>query len=119
MVVRSGRQRRMAGGDAPGHAEMEQQQTVCIELDQDVLATAAECADQRTVQSRTEGRWKWPPQIGPAQLRSQDPASADPQRQTAPDRLDLGQLGHHSANYRMPGIAAPWRAPRQRAIFLP
>src|SRR6516165_10224601 len=106
MVVRSRRQPRMAGGDAAGHAEMEQQQTVRIELDQDVLATAAERADQRTVQSCSEGRWKWPPQIGPAQLRSQDPASADPQRQAAPDRLDLRELGHRSANYRGPGIGA-------------
>src|SRR6516162_7977202 len=119
MVMRSGGPRGTAGGDATGHAEMEQQQTVRIELDQDVLATAAERADQRAVQSRSKGWWERPPQIGPAQLRPQDPASADPQRQAAPDSLDLRQLGHRSHNYRTPRIGAPRRARRQRAIFLP
>src|SRR6516162_6723669 len=97
MVVRSDGQRGAAGGDAARHAEMKQQQTVRIELDQDVFAAAAERADQRAVQSRGKGRRKWPPQIGPAQLRSQDPASADLQRQAAPDSLDLREAGDRRA----------------------
>ena len=69
-----------AGGYAPGHTEMEQQETVRVELDQDVLAAAAECADPSALEASSKLRRKRPPQIRPTQLRLHYSAPGDPYR---------------------------------------
>ena len=98
MVVRRVRQCGAARRDPPGHAEMQQQKSVRIQLDQDVFPAPAERADARAVEARGKGGRKRPPQIGPAQLRLHDAAAAHLQGEPAPDRLDLRQFGHRSSN---------------------
>src|ERR1700724_1258358 len=94
MVVRCVRQSGAARRDPPRHAEMQQQKSVRIELDQDVFPAPAERADACAVEPRGKGRRKRPPQVRPAQLSVQNAAAAHLQGKTAPDRLDLRQFGH-------------------------
>src|SRR5271169_3998853 len=100
MIVAHVRLRRIAGGDPPRHAEMKQQQAVRVELDQNVFATAGECADPGAVEPLGQCRRKRPAQIGPAQFGAHDPAAAHLQREAAPDRLDFGQFGHSTDGFR-------------------
>src|SRR5215472_12685795 len=94
MVVRCVRQICRAGRDPSGHAEMEQQEPVRVELDQNVFSAPAERADACAVELRGERGWKRSPQIRPAQLGMQNAATAHFKREAAPDRLDLRQFGH-------------------------
>ena len=96
MVVRRSGMSALADGDAPRHAEMQQQQSVRVELDQDVFAAPAERADAGAVEPLGEHRRKRPAQIGPAQLGPHDAAAGHPQREAAPDRFDFGQFGHRA-----------------------
>jgi demethylmenaquinone methyltransferase / 2-methoxy-6-polyprenyl-1,4-benzoquinol methylase len=94
MVVRPGRERSGAGGDAARHAEVQQQQTVGVQLDQDVFAAAVERADPRAVEPGREIRRKRPAQIAAAQQGANDATAADPCREAAPHRFDFRQFGH-------------------------
>ena len=60
MVVRCVRQSGGARRDPPGHAEMQQQKPIRIELDQDVFPAPAERADPCAIEPRGQGGRKRP-----------------------------------------------------------
>src|SRR6516162_944213 len=75
VVVGCVRQVPVACRNAAGHAEVKEQQSVRIELDEDVFPAAADLADPCSVEARRERRRKRPAQIGPAQFRAYDAPS--------------------------------------------
>ena len=106
----------MAGGDAPRHAQMQQQEPGLVELYQDVLAAAREGPDPRPVETRGEHRRKRPAQIRPAQFGTHDAAARHASGKATPDGFDhrrrwlirASQSGHlalHGGAER-PSIAA-------------
>ena len=90
VIVRLGRGVGMAGGDAPRHAQMQQQEPGLVELYQDVLAAARERPDPRPVETRGEHRRKRPAQIRPAQFGTHDAAARHASGKAAPDGFDFG-----------------------------
>src|SRR5260370_16550355 len=119
MVVRCVRQSGAAGRDSPGHAEMQQQKSVRIELDQDVLPAPAQRPKLCAVEPCGKGRRKRPTQIRPAQLGVQDAAAAHLECETAPDSLDLRQFGHRSSMPEEVQISGSWRGSNWRILSPP
>jgi hypothetical protein len=73
---------------------MQEQGSVVVQFDQDVLAAPLEFADRRSGQPPRQHRWKRTAQILPAQFGDDDVPAGHLERQTAAHGFDFGKFGH-------------------------
>src|SRR6266849_3569243 len=112
MVVQRAQRLGPAGGDPPGHAEMQQQEPRLVEFYQDVFAAPRQRADARAVEPLCQHRRERAPQIRAAQFRAHDASAADAQRQAAADCFDFGEFRHGNLLARGDAV---WPAMAQRS----
>src|SRR3954452_14999571 len=87
--------RRREPQQVPGHAQVHEQRGAVVELGDEVLAAAAERLDADALQAGGDGLGRLgigQPVVEYLYLGERSPAEV--REQPAPDRLDLGQLGH-------------------------